>query len=319
VVQRRRPKYAVRFTNLDLLANVVDRSPGWRRHLPPALYVLSIAALALALARPQLDVKVPKEEATVILVTDISGSMNAEDVEPTRLAAAQSAAEVLLEELPPKFRVGLIAFSSGVRTVTSPTTDRDEVRRGLYSLQAVGGTAMGDALMHALDTIELTRLGDALTGPPAGAGTPTATPTPIVVEDGKAPAIIILLSDGAQTIGQATPGQAARAAADEGIPIFTIALGTRNGVVDVPDQNGVMRRLRVPPDEDTLQEISDETGAEFFSAPSADELQSVFDDLGSIIGYDTEQRDITSVFAALGGVFVLAAGGLSLLWFNRFP
>lgn len=321
VVQMRRPKYAVRFTNLDLLSNVVTRTPGWRRHLPAALYLAALAALALSLARPNVEVRVPREEATVILVTDVSGSMMATDVEPTRLAAAQRSAEVLLETLPEKFRVGLISFSTGVQTVTAPTIDREELRRGLYSLEARGGTAMGDALMHALDTIELTLQGDAAQAPvPGGAPvTPTPTPTPFVAQDGKAPAVIILLSDGKQTIGQADPFDAADLAAERGIPIFTIALGTQDGVVDIPDQNGILRRLRVPPDEETLQLIADTTGAKFFSAPDADELSDVFDNLGSVIGYDREEREVTAWFAGAAAALMMAGGALSLLWFNRFP
>ncbi|MGE5596165.1 MAG: VWA domain-containing protein, partial [Hyphomicrobiales bacterium] len=145
-VQRRRARYAVRFTNLDLLANVVDEEPGWRRHLPAALYIAALAALLLALARPEVSVAVPKEQATVILVTDVSGSMNAKDVEPTRLAAAQQAAGVLVDELPEGFRVALVTFSTGVQTRVLPTTDREAVRSALEQLRANGGTAMGEAL-----------------------------------------------------------------------------------------------------------------------------------------------------------------------------
>ncbi|MCC7363548.1 MAG: VWA domain-containing protein [Dehalococcoidia bacterium] len=314
-VQQRRPKYAARFTNLDLLANVVEATPGWRRHLPAALYLGALATLLLAVARPHTSIQVPKEEATVILVMDVSGSMNAEDVEPTRLAAAQDAANVLLDELPEGFRVSLVTFSTGVQTRVLPTADRDEVRAALERLQANGGTAMGDALDHALD---ITLIGDQPLDPVGGTPTPTPTPSPSR-EDEDTPFVVVLLSDGYNTAGTTDPLDAADEAVELQVPVFTIALGTEDGVAEVTDGQGRTRTVRVPPDEETLEEIADRTGARFFSAPSAEELESVYEDLGSRIGYDSEERDISYAFAGAGVLLVIAAGALSLLWFNRFP
>ena len=162
-VQRRRSRYAVRFTNVDLLSNLVPRSPGWRRHLPPVLYLAAISALAIGLARPSVVLAVPREEATIMLTMDVSRSMRATDVDPNRLTAAQQAATDFVERLPEQFRVGLVAFSTEARLVVEPTTDRAEIREALASLRADGGTAMGDAIDLALD---------------ASGAVPEATPTP---------------------------------------------------------------------------------------------------------------------------------------------
>jgi len=312
--QRRRARYAVHFTNLDLLANIVDETPAWRRHVPPVLYIGALAALIIALARPEITVSVPREEGTVILVTDISGSMNAQDVEPSRLAAAQDAAAVLIDDLPENFRVALVTFSTGVQTRVMPTTDREEVLDALYSLWANGGTAMGDAIMHALDLARLE-----LQARDGNGQQPSPTPSQQRDPGEDSPIVVVLLSDGYNTAGSADPIQAADEAADFGLPVFTIALGTQNGVVQIPDASGVLRSVRVPPDEETLEEIAERTGARFFSAPDADELRGIYEDLGSRIGHDREQREITPAFIAAALVALAAGGGLALFWFNRFP
>ena len=151
IVQRRRSRYAVRFTNVDLLANIAPRTPSWRRHLPPVLYLAAIAALAIGLARPSLVLAVPREEATIMLTMDVSRSMLATDVDPNRLVAAQQAATDFVDRLPEQFRVGLVAFSTDARLVVQPTTDRAEIHEALASLQADGGTAMGDAIALSLE------------------------------------------------------------------------------------------------------------------------------------------------------------------------
>ena len=151
LAQRRRSRYTVRFTNLDLLANVVSAKPGWRRHVPPAFYLLALAALVVSLARPQALALVPKEQATIVLVMDVSGSMNATDVRPTRLISSQRAATEFIEQLPDKFRVGIVSFASTAQTLTRPTTDRPAVYEAVASLHAEGATAMGDGIERALD------------------------------------------------------------------------------------------------------------------------------------------------------------------------
>lgn len=321
--QRRRSNYTVKFTNLDLLANVVNKTPAWRRHVPPALYLLALAALVFAIARPESTSKIPREEATVIMVMDVSGSMNATDISPTRLAAAKESARLLVEDLPPKFQIALIAFSSNVRTVVAPTNDKEKIYQGLESLIAVSGTAMGDAIMQAVDL--------AITPPAAEPSAPGAvpvqpTPTAAVPNGGasaradnkRPPAVIVLLSDGKNSAGLADPVDAANYALEKGIPIFTIALGTPAGVVDIT-QNGVTRRIPVPQDEATLKSVSEITGGSFFDAPSAKDLKQVYKDLGSKIGFINGKKEVTVWFALTGLLLMLAGGMSSLYWFNRFP
>jgi Ca-activated chloride channel family protein len=312
--QRRRSRYTVRFTNLDLLANVVSAKPGWRRHVPPAFYLLALAALLVSLARPQALSLVPKEQATIVLVMDISGSMNATDVQPTRLVSSQRAASSFVEQLPKKFRVGIVSFASTAQTLTRPTTDRAAVYDAIASLHAEGATAMGDGIERALDVKRPP------TPPSIGtAAPPGSVPLPQPGAGDEAPLVVLLLSDGANTQGRTQPMEAAADAKELGVPVFTIALGTEQGMVDVPDETGNLRRIPVPPDKLTLQRIAETTGARFFAAPSNDELKDVYRELGSKIGFVKEEQEITVVFAASGLLFLVAGAAMSLVWFSRFP
>ncbi len=317
--QRRRTRYAVRFTNLDLLANVVSRSPGWRRHLPPALYLLALSGLLLALTRPQAVTLTPKEQATVMLVMDTSGSMNATDVAPSRMIAAEQAATIFLGELPEKFRVGVVAFSGTAQILTRPTTDRTAVKDALASLHAEGPTAMGDAIERALEA----RL-------PPSTSIPTTTirpkghqgvPTTVAPDLSKQPpTVILLLSDGSNTQGRTQPLDAARHARQLNVPVFTISLGTDTGMVDVPDEaTGQLRRIPVPPDKFTLRRVAEATGGRFFVAPSGKDLKGIYQDLGSKIGFVRQKQEVTVVFAAASLLLLVAGAGLSLIWFSRFP
>jgi Ca-activated chloride channel family protein len=312
VAQRRRAGYAVRFTNLDLLANVVTRTPGWRRHLPPALYLLALTALLTSLARPQAVTLVPKEQATVMLVLDVSGSMNATDVHPTRMVAAQQAATTFVGELPGKLRVGVVSFASTAQTLTRPTTDRVAVAEAIASLHAEGATAMGDGIERALDAKR-----------PPGSGVVTQgvrpAPSPAVPADSQLPLVVLLLSDGANTQGRVRPMDAAAHAHALGVPVFTIALGTEQGMVDVPNETGQLQRVPVPPDELTLRRIAEVTGARFFAAPTDRDLRGIYRELGSKIGFVKERQEVTVVFAAAGLLLVVAGMALSLAWFSRFP
>lgn len=299
VHQRRRKRYAVRFTNLDLLASVVQGSPGWRRHVPALLALLALTALVAAVARPQREVDVPRERATVVLTTDSSGSMKATDVDPTRLDAGRSAAKSFADRLPDGFRLGLVSFSQSASVLVSPTTDREQVERALDGLTAKGGTAMGDALERSLESVR----------PPGEEETP---------EDEREPAVLLLISDGASTTG-VDPLDVADEAERLGVPIHTVALGTAAGEVTVPDSTGIQRRVSVPPDTATLRDIADTTGGRYFEAPDEEELAAVYEDVGRIIGYDQEEREITAAFAAGGLVMMLAGWALSLLWFGRLP
>jgi Ca-activated chloride channel homolog len=316
--QRRRSRYAVRFTNLDLLANIAPRRPGWRRHLPVALYLLAVATLAVGLARPTMVVPTPRDDATVILAIDVSGSMKAEDVAPSRLAAARAAAQDFVDGLPASVRVGVVAFATRPVTLVTPTADRAAVRAALDGLRPRDGTAMGDALMQVLDLAEAVQTGDG-SASTAGSGD-TAPGDGVPAATGSGPAVAaILLSDGANSAGETSPLDAAQRAATLGVPIHTIALGTAAGTVEVTDENGMPVTLDVPPDTATLQQIADTTGGTAFDAPTADELKVVYDDLESRVGWTNEEQEVTWLFAAAALLTVVAAAGLSVLWFGRLP
>ena len=290
--RRRRRRYPVRFTAMPALAAVLPTGPQWRRHVPMALFALALAALAFALARPQTTVAVPVERASVVLVTDVSRSMEATDVQPTRLDAARAAAASFLDEVPDELRVGLVAFSDTAQSLQTPTTDHDEVRAALDTLDPISATATGAGLDAALEDLKRPQ------GP----------------ERDRPPGAIVLLSD-----GSATDGNAALEAAQEArrlrIPIFTVSLGTPDGEVLLPDG----RRLSVPPDDEALERIARASGGDAFQAEDADQLDAVYDRLGSQIGTKQETREITSAFAAGGLVLLLAAVGASLRQGGRLP
>jgi Ca-activated chloride channel family protein len=290
LARNRRRRYAIRFPAAAVLARVGQ--PRLRRILPPALLAGSAAVLAVAMAKPQATVAVPVEKASVMLVTDESGSMSATDVSPSRLAAAQSAAQSFLGKAPKKLLVGFVGFSSQTNAVVEPTLDRDQVRSALQSLQADGGTATGDALDAALDRLAARR-----------------------GKDGKrAPAAVILLSDGKRTEGS-DPLEAAQRAKQMGIPVSTVALGTADGIVQGP-QGQV---LSVPPDPSTLQEISRITGGTFTETADASQLSSVYKKLGSKVGTKRVKQEVSSSFAAAGLVLLLAGLGTGLRWRGGLP
>jgi Ca-activated chloride channel homolog len=337
--QRRRTRYAVRFTNLDLLANIAPRRPAWRRHLPPAIYLGAIAALVFALARPTLVVATPREDATVLLTIDVSGSMRATDVAPTRLDAAREAARTFVAQLPKNIRVGIVAFASEPETLVAPTTDREAIEAGLQSLTAKSGTAMGDGLMRTLDLAAQIQQGengttptpaatpDAAASPDASsAPDPTAAPdasaapdAPVDQPSGEPLVAAILLSDGANSVGQTEPLDAAERAATMGVPVYTIALGTADGEVEVRDDAGQPHTLHVPPDTETLAQIAEITGGTAFDAPTAEDLSAVYDNLQSRVGYVDEPQEVTAWFAGAALILVVLGAGLSALWFGRLP
>ena len=336
--QRRRSRYAVRFTNLDLLANLAPRRPAWRRHVPPAIYLAAVVALVIGLARPSMVVAVPREDATVLLAIDVSGSMKATDVAPTRLDAAREAAQSFIDQLPEGIRVGIVAFASRPVTLVAPTADRGQLDAALDGLRALDGTAMGDALMQVLDIAETIQAGDAgsaggttpggstASPDPSAAPAPSADPAPSAAPDspvdtpsGEPLVAAILLSDGANSVGVAEPLDAAQRAASLGVPIYTIALGTPAGQVQVRDDLGQIVTLDVPPDTETLAQIAEITSATAFDAPTASDLSAVYDNLQSRIGYTQEEQEVTSWFAAAALALVVVAAGLSAVWFGRLP
>ena len=289
--QRRRRRYPVRFPALATLAAVVPSGPQWTRHVPFALFSVALAALALSLARPQHTVNVPVERASVVLVTDVSRSMSATDVSPTRLEAARRAAQNFLDNVPDELRVGLVSFSDIAQTLQTPTTDRDAVRNALETLQPLAGTATGAGLRTALDDLKIR------------ADTSARRP----------PAALVLLSDGSATDGQAADQVAAEARRLR-VPIYTVALGTPDGTITLQGQV-----LRVPPDPEALKRIASASGGEAFRAEDSDQLDAVYNRLGSQIGTKPEKREITAAFAGLALLMLGGAVASSLRLGGRLP
>ncbi len=322
LIQRRRTRYVVRFTNVALLENLVPRRPAWRRHVPTALYLVAIAALGVALARPSVTLAVPREEATVMLAMDTSRSMLATDVAPDRLIAAKASASSFIDGLPATFRVGLVAFSTDARLVVAPTTDRDQLLAALNGLRADGGTALGDAIVLSVDAADLANgtTSRPAAAPLAPAPSPDASTSPDDGSDGGAPLVAtVLLSDGKSSTGLLEPLDAATEAAARGVPVYTIALGTASGTVEVQDNLGRTETIKVPPDTATLRSIAETTGARFFEAPTSEDLAAIYQGLGSRVGFTTEEQEVTQWFAAGALLMVMAGAGLAAFWFNRIP
>jgi Ca-activated chloride channel family protein len=311
VLERRRARYAVRYTNIEVLAAVADERRGaWRRWAPPVLFLLALAVALLALARPEVAVTAQREGASVILTIDSSGSMLAEDVRPTRLGAAQEAVRRFLDKLPDRYRVGVVTFSSEAYVAAPLTQDRELVTEAIDFLYPGRGTAIGDALGRS---VELAR---SAATQPEGADTPPAT-LPADEPDEPSTAIL-LLSDGAQTAGVLQPLQGAQRAKAASIPVYTVALGTDEGTVTF-DRFGISRTIPVPPDPVTLEQIADETDGEFYAAATGARLNEVYERLGSQIGrYETE-REVTNFLGAAAAALLLGAGLLAGLWFPRLP
>ena len=317
LAERRRIKYAIRFTNLDVLAGVVA-GRSWRPYLPPALFLLALAALCVGMARPQHTTLVARDRATVILVIDVSRSMESKDVKPNRIGAATAAVRTFLGRVPDRLQVGLIAFAGDPVVATPPTTDHDLVRKSLDTIQwfpSFGGTAIGDALAEAV------KLGQQAVG---GQNGNLASFRSAADSQSKGLVSILFLSDGAQTRGELEPLQGADRARAAGFPVYTVALGTPNGTLNFggnPFPGGGFggRRVPVPPDPATLRAIADRTGGQFFAAQSAKSLQSAYSKLGSRLGRKPGTSEITYGFLAAAAVLLLAAGLLSALWSPRLP
>jgi Ca-activated chloride channel family protein len=298
---RRRPaRYAVAFTNVELLRELATPATSWRRHLSRGLFLAALAALVVGLARPQAAVSVPTEHATIVLAMDVSGSMVASDVAPTRLDAAVQAAQTFVKGLPSTFEVGLVPFASQAEVAVTPTRDRQAVLSALGELSARDGTAIGEALSDSLGVLGA--------GGPTGAGGAAAPAE-------KGGRVILLLSDGTNTAGVQPLGVAERARA-EGVPVYTIAFGTAVGTVEDP-QSG--RQIPVPPDPESLRAVAEASGGAFFDAPDADALERVYDDIGTQVGSKTERRDVSYAFAGAAAAFLVTALGLSTAWRGRLP
>jgi len=318
LAERRRMRYAIRFTNLDVLAGVVGDRYG-RRFVPLALFLLALAALCIGMARPQHTTLVPRDRATVILVIDVSRSMEAKDVKPSRIGAATAAIRTFLDRVPDRLQVGLIAFAGDPAVAAPPTTNHDLVRKSLDTIEwfpSFGGTAIGDALAAAVKLGQQAVSGESGNLASAIAAAPNTQTRGLVS--------ILFLSDGAQTRGELEPLQGAERARVAGIPVYTVALGTPNGALNFgggfPGAGPFGgRRVPVPPDPATLKAIADRTGGEFFAAQSEKSLQAAYKKLGSRLGRKPGQSEITYGFLAAAALLLVAAGLLSSLWSPRLP
>ena len=328
---RRRTKYALRYSSLTIVRDALGKGPGIRRHIPPAFFLVGITAMLVGLARPVGLVTVPAVNATVILTIDVSRSMRARDIDPSRLDAAIAAAEEFISQQTPTTRIGVVSFSSSANVVQAPTTDQEAVLAAVDRLQVESRTAIGSGILTSLDAI--------FEQPDASGAQPTVdpsvpTPTPTPVPDGyHEPAIIILLSDGRSNTGP-LPLDSAQVAANRGVRIFTVGLGTAQGglVPGGPGGNGPFGGgqfgggfrgggggFNAQLDEQTLQEIATMTGGKYFHATETDQLLSIYKNLNTELIVQTQRTELTAWFTGFAGISLLLGGVLSLLWFNRLP
>jgi Ca-activated chloride channel family protein len=293
VLQLRRRAYVARFSNAELLGSVAPRRPGWRRHLTFALLLVGLTVLTVGVARPATDVRVPRDRATVVLAVDVSLSMQATDVLPSRIGAAKTAAKKFVGLLPPRINLSLVAFGGNASVLVPPTVDRDSVANAISGLKLQESTAIGEAIFTSLQAIKVFGQSTTARG------------------DKPPPARIVLLSDGANTVGR--PVSAAVAAAKQaGVQVSTIAFGTQTGSVTYRGET-----IPVPADRATLSAIAEQTGGTFHTATSVQELEQVYANIGSQIGYTTEHRDISWRFMLIGLLLTLAAGASGMLWSGR--
>jgi Ca-activated chloride channel family protein len=297
LAQRARQKAAIRFTSVDLLASVAPRRPGWQRHIPAAALLAALVLLVVAFAQPTRTARTPRQRATVILDLDISGSMAATDVAPSRLAAAQEQARQFVEALPPGVQIGLVSFSDAASMLVAPTSDRSTTLAAISSLRAGGGTATASAMYLSLNAISAL--------PPGADGK-------------KAPAAIVLMSDGAPTIGYGDQSpadavvSASVAAKQAGVPVNTIAFGTENGTVSYRGQI-----IPVPADPATMAQIASQTGGKSFTAQTEGQLKSVYGEIGRVVGYDVHHHEITAWFVGIALLLAMAAAVTALIWTQR--
>ena len=320
---RRRKVQALAYPGLALVRQALGSRAQWRRHLPPLLFLLGLAALLLAAARPLAVLKLPSEQQTIILAMDVSGSMRATDVEPDRLTAAQNAAKAFIKELPRHVRVGVVAFAGTAQLAQLPTQSHDDLLKAIDSFQLQRGTATGNGIMVALATlfpdagIDIAALGgrqamrvlpmDQVTRPEPE----QKTFTPVAPGSYRS-AAIIMLTDGQRTTG-VDPLEAAQWAADRGVRVYTVGVGTVQG--EVIGFEGWSMRVRL--DEDTLKAVALRTNAEYFHAATAQDLRKVYETLSSRLTVETKETEVSALLALAGAALVLLAGALSVWWFGR--
>ena len=313
----KRKKSTLRFASLAIVKQAQGGGPGWRRHVPPALLLLAFGALLVATARPMAVVTLPLQQETIILAMDVSGSMRATDVQPDRLTAAQEAAKSFLIDLPRSVRVGVVSFAGTAAVVQPPTQSREDVVAAIDRFQLQRGTAIGSGIVLSLATIfpeagiDLSQITGQRNMPLGPSDKPKQDFVP-VVPGSYASAAVILLTDGQRTTGP-DPLDAAKMAADRGVKVYSVGIGTKEG--ETIGFEGWSMRVRL--DEETLKNIANLTRGEYFYAGTATDLKKVYQSLSSRLMVEKKETEVSSLFAALGAVLVLIAATLSVWWFGR--
>jgi len=313
LAQRRRQRYALRYASLSLVREAVGRGPGIRRHIPPALFLMGVAVMLVALARPVSVVTLPAQEGTVILTMDVSGSMRADDLKPTRLDASKAAARAFVEKQPQGVRIGVVSFSDNAFVVQAPTDDKEAVISAINRLTFQRGTAIGRGLLTSRDAIFEQSDPEFLSNGSAPDSTPTPTPTPVpkgVYE----PAVVVLLTDGESNQGP-PPLTVVDQIAARGIRVYTVGIGSVEGTVLRTQGRAIRTRL----DEATLKRVAEATDGAYFNATTEKDLQVIYQNLSTQLVFRKQQSEVTAVFTALAVALSLIGGVLSLMWFNRLP
>ena len=314
----RRKKNTVRLASVALVKQALGKGPGWRRHVPPALLLAAVAVLLLASARPTAKIKLPSVQETIILAMDVSGSMRATDVQPNRLVAAQEAAKAFVAGLPRTVRIGVVSFAGTAALVQPPTFSREDVVAAIDRFQLQRGTAIGSGLVLSLaslfpdDGIDLSQITGQRAMPVAPGEKKEKKPFVPVEPGSYSSAAIILLTDGQRTTGP-DPMEAAKMAAERGVKVYTVGVGTKNG--EIIGFEGWSMRVRL--DEDTLKNIANATRANYFYAGTADDLKQVYQGLSSRLVVETKETEITGFLALAGALLAIAAAALSIWWFGR--
>jgi Ca-activated chloride channel homolog len=317
---KRRKRLAVRYANLSLVKEALGRGPGWRRHVPPALFLLGLTALLLAVARPTAVITLPSQHKTVILAMDVSGSMRAADVEPNRLTASQVAAKAFVADQPANARIGVVSFAGTAALVQPPTQNKEDIYAAIDRFQLQRATAIGSGIIVSLaaifpeagiDISQFTYGRDRSSASLDNqkAKKPEAKPVPPGSYES---AVIILLTDGQRTTGP-DPVEAAKMAADRGVRVYTVGVGTPQG--EVIGFEGWSMRVRL--DEDTLKQIAQITHAEYFYAGTAVDLKKIYENLNSRLVLEKRDTEVSALFAALGALLSVIAAALSVFWFHR--
>ena len=318
---RRKKQRMLRYSGLGMIRDALSIPQRFRRHVPPLLFLLALVALIVAIARPAAVITLPSSYETIIMAMDVSGSMRATDVEPSRIVAAQNAARKFISDQPASARIGVVSFAATASVVQPPTRNRDDILAAIDRFQLQRGTAIGSGILVALKMIfpdvefdlrASNPRDDGRRAPLDNTGEKKKSAAKTEAPGSYASAAIILLTDGQTTAGP-NPLEAARMAADRGVRVYTVGIGTAGG--EILGSEGWSMRVRL--DEDSLKQIAEITHGEYFHAGNSPDLKQVYDNLSTRLSFESRQTEVTALFAAGAGLLSLAAAFLSVLWFNR--